>query len=385
MTIGLHDTSLGLFSRGQMTRFFALASRMRMFPSRCGWRIPLAVLLSVLVVEAVLLLPVAREYKAMRLESLELTARSAADAAYRKAEGEGAQNVASMGRLLVAGPILRGVALYQADGGLVGSFGEAPQSMTARIRSDTRLARELDGLTRYEVLWPAATTSLPYHLIVRVDSSEVREEFSAYLVRWAAYALLVSAFAAVVASALLVRLNPSATRRLEDGDGIPSVEFQDRFRDHERGKLIQAYNAMLERLLERTRNLRLREQHLSGVNKSLERQIARRSTQLADIYNRLETEFAQRMQTETALRDSEQRLADIAANLPGDVFRRILHPDGRLSISYVSESSREFVWPGTRRRDRRSHEIYRLHPSRGQAGLAPGDKSVRRQPQALRP
>ena len=241
LTIGLHDTSLGLFSRGQMTRLFALASRMRMFPSRCGWRIPLVVLLTVLVVEAVLLLPVAREYKAMRLESLELTARFAADAAYWTAEGKGAQNVASMGRLLVAGPILRGVALYQADGGLVGSFGEAPQSMTARIRpgytSRTR-TRRIDPL-RSSVAGRNDELTVPSYG-ARGFLGGARGDFSAYLVRRAAYALLVSAFAAVVASALLVRLNPSATRRLEDGDGIPSVEFQDRFRDDERGKLIQA-------------------------------------------------------------------------------------------------------------------------------------------------
>ncbi len=40
---------------------------------------------------------------------------------------------------------------------------------------------------------------------------------------------------------------------------------------------------------------------------------------------------------EQALRETEERLASIATNLPGGVFRRILHPDGTMSFPYSSE------------------------------------------------
>ncbi len=40
--------------------------------------------------------------------------------------------------------------------------------------------------------------------------------------------------------------------------------------------------------------------------------------------------------TERNLRESEQRISDIAANFPGIIFRRITHPDGRVEYPYLS-------------------------------------------------
>jgi diguanylate cyclase (GGDEF)-like protein/PAS domain S-box-containing protein len=50
-----------------------------------------------------------------------------------------------------------------------------------------------------------------------------------------------------------------------------------------------------------------------------------------------------RKATETALRETEQRLRAIAGNMPGMVFQRMLHPDGRLEYTYVSEGCRAFL------------------------------------------
>lgn len=50
-----------------------------------------------------------------------------------------------------------------------------------------------------------------------------------------------------------------------------------------------------------------------------------------------------RKATEAALRETEQRLRAIAANMPGMVFQRVLRPTGRLEFSYVSEGCRDFL------------------------------------------
>jgi NO-binding membrane sensor protein with MHYT domain/two-component sensor histidine kinase len=42
-------------------------------------------------------------------------------------------------------------------------------------------------------------------------------------------------------------------------------------------------------------------------------------------------------------RRTERRLADIAANFAGVIYRRVLHPDGRLSYPYVSEGVRSLM------------------------------------------
>ena len=47
-------------------------------------------------------------------------------------------------------------------------------------------------------------------------------------------------------------------------------------------------------------------------------------------------EAERRLLAVAAERRVEQRLADVAANFPGIIYRRVLHPDGRISFPYVS-------------------------------------------------
>jgi PAS domain S-box-containing protein len=47
-------------------------------------------------------------------------------------------------------------------------------------------------------------------------------------------------------------------------------------------------------------------------------------------------DFTERRRAEEALRESEQRLRDIAENFPGIIFRRITYPDGRFEYPYFS-------------------------------------------------
>ncbi|MBW7852522.1 MAG: EAL domain-containing protein [Rhodospirillales bacterium] len=54
-------------------------------------------------------------------------------------------------------------------------------------------------------------------------------------------------------------------------------------------------------------------------------------------------DITQRKQTEAALRETEQRLRSIAANLPGIVFQRVLRPDGTLAYPYLSEGTRDVL------------------------------------------
>ncbi|CAA7627493.1 EAL domain-containing protein [Magnetospirillum sp. SS-4] len=57
-------------------------------------------------------------------------------------------------------------------------------------------------------------------------------------------------------------------------------------------------------------------------------------------------DITSRRQTEAALRETEQRLRAIAANMPGMVFQRVLAPDGRFEFSYVSEGCRSILGMG---------------------------------------
>ncbi|MDA8232002.1 MAG: EAL domain-containing protein [Magnetospirillum sp.] len=54
-------------------------------------------------------------------------------------------------------------------------------------------------------------------------------------------------------------------------------------------------------------------------------------------------DVTQRRQTQAALRETEERLRAIAANLPGMVFQRVLRANGRLEYTFVSEGCRDVL------------------------------------------
>ncbi|MCS6813268.1 MAG: EAL domain-containing protein [Cyanobacteria bacterium] len=56
----------------------------------------------------------------------------------------------------------------------------------------------------------------------------------------------------------------------------------------------------------------------------------------ANLYKQLQLELAERQQVETALRESEARFQNMAANVPGVILRYILHPDGTDGVLYMS-------------------------------------------------
>lgn len=61
------------------------------------------------------------------------------------------------------------------------------------------------------------------------------------------------------------------------------------------------------------------------------------------VWDGITLDLTEQRLAEQALRETEERLASIATNLPGGVFRRIMHPDGTMSFPYSSEyMEREF-------------------------------------------
>ncbi|MEG5212326.1 EAL domain-containing protein [Microcoleus sp. ARI1-A1] len=67
----------------------------------------------------------------------------------------------------------------------------------------------------------------------------------------------------------------------------------------------------------------------------------------AELYQRASNELAERKRAEAEVRGIQQQLATMAANIPGSVYRALLHPDGTTSMPYISPGVREVTGFGT--------------------------------------
>ena len=96
-----------------------------------------------------------------------------------------------------------------------------------------------------------------------------------------------------------------------------------------------------QRLIKAQSDLLAVEGALREANESLEQRIEQRTIQLQKTIKRLQNEAAERQQTEILLRESQQRFSAIADNVPGVVYRAVLHPNGDVSMPYISPRTQE--------------------------------------------
>ncbi|MCH7692396.1 MAG: PAS domain S-box protein [Proteobacteria bacterium] len=72
-------------------------------------------------------------------------------------------------------------------------------------------------------------------------------------------------------------------------------------------------------------------------------QCVRRPDGAPDYFILLVQDLTERRHAEEALRESEERFRTMAANIPGNVYRRILHPDGRITWAHLSPGLRDLM------------------------------------------
>ncbi len=96
-----------------------------------------------------------------------------------------------------------------------------------------------------------------------------------------------------------------------------------------------------QRLIKAQADLLNVEGALREANELLEQRIEQRTIQLQKTIKRLQNEAAERQQAEILLRESQQRFSAIADNVPGVVYRAVLHPNGEVSMPYISPRTQE--------------------------------------------
>ena len=227
-----------------------------------GRRIGAAVLLSILAIEAAILVPSYKNYERDLLLRLESSGRAEIMATYRSARHNRDRDLLIMGRSLIRpsgarteGSHVRGGRLHRADGSLIGSFGEDPALTLEAVRAGARQTqRSADGM-RYDVVWPAEATGLPISVAARLDASWIGPELQAFVWRISGLVLLISVFVTAVTMAIfgrsvllpVLRLRASLTRAHQDPTHAERYVLAETRAD-ELGELMRAADQLLHRV-----------------------------------------------------------------------------------------------------------------------------------------
>lgn len=221
--------------------------------SRLCRRVSIIIFATLLIVEAVILVPSYINFKQDRLEHLEIAAKSAALMYVDKHfSGKDADVKSHTDLLRRIG--LTGLAVYQQDGTLLHRIGEEPllDFKDARDRSAGKLTHLLMSKGCYEVLWRSSELGKPYMIAARIDASSLPAELRNFLIRIAGLILLISISVCAVTMAVVGHriLVPVLAMQRRFKAAAEHPEKASRFamdlpRDDEIGEMGRSFNNML--------------------------------------------------------------------------------------------------------------------------------------------
>ncbi len=145
------------------------------FRCRLCWAVTLAVFLSILVIEGIIMIPSYFSYQRDelgRVETAGLTAiRSLFSLGGRHHQSD---NLSEDGGALVRNTVLKGAIIYRTDGGRRDAFGERPDAgLVDEIAAAAGTARRMVSVERMDVAWPPDAVGEPFVVVARLDIGQV--------------------------------------------------------------------------------------------------------------------------------------------------------------------------------------------------------------------
>jgi len=230
----------------------------------CRW-IAASIFLSILAIEAAILVPSYQDYERDLRDRLEQVTLAVVASGYRGMGTAPPRAILRRGESLVGG-WLRGGAVYGRRGELIGSFGETPE-LTLDMAHESGRRTVYRDKSRHEVVWAPEQTGVPWHIVARLDDSWIAPELTAFVWRIAGLVVLISVFVSTVAILLVgVRvLRPMLQLRANLVAAQSDPANADRYRlelnnADELGEMAEVVNQLLYSVSEaRRRELRERE------------------------------------------------------------------------------------------------------------------------------
>lgn len=239
-----------------------------LWKARLSRRIDFWIFLSIIVIEAIILVPsVMRREQELLVYLRSLSAAQATGVLSTKRDLTTTNDETLLAYLetLRSNEVVLGGALYRADGTLVGTFGEAPEltldeAFAANRQTGDRYNRRSQ---RYDALWEMSPLEQRYQLIIRHDAAWVGSEFYWFIIRISGLVLIISVFVTgatmivleriVIAPVLALRRDlRRAGNTLRQNQDARSLSFesvpQGTLRQDELGDVITAFAEMVNQV-----------------------------------------------------------------------------------------------------------------------------------------
>lgn len=240
-------------------------------------RVSAAVFATILVVEAVILLPSTLRKEEELLSGLRRVSGEILASTHRTAPQAAPRHIVES---LERAPIVKGATIFNDDGAIIATIGVEPKVLPD---SDVRALRDDDGDT-YHVLWRKDEIGMRHSVALAIDSSEISGEIWAFVWRITGLVLLIalSLTAGTMISMGFVVLRPLLSLRdaLKEGAGGDWAVRTGRSM-RRRDEIGDVYRATGELLAE-----------LDDTQRELERRVADRTVMLKDAIDNISDGFA---------------------------------------------------------------------------------------------
>ena len=177
---------------------FRLQTLTQLFQARLSRQIGLWIFFSIVLIEAIILIPSVHRREGELLERL--SDISAAKATGVLASQEAAitdEGVLKQLQAITEDAVVAGGALYAMDGQLIGQFGEQPQLTFTQVKRRADKTNLNRSQQRYDAPWSMQPLQGKYVLIIRHDASSVRQELIEFIGRIIGLVVIISLFVAV--------------------------------------------------------------------------------------------------------------------------------------------------------------------------------------------
>lgn len=277
---------------------------------RICWKVALATFFSILIVEAIILVPsyhnYARDWQLNRASQSLAAVRGAISSARDKDISDPAVMAERLDAITQSRQLMGWRLHPVGNGKQLASSGELPQNLLGRGLTQFRSSHT--GFEVLDVVWTEEALGAPFNVQARLNIDGLTAALNAFVWRVSGLIAIISLVATVVTIFVLNRqvLRPVLNLRAhlkKAGDGVddPEALIVTSRRNDELDDVVEAFNDMLVQIGNNLRTIQVNEKELHKARDNLEQRVLERTRALYQ-------EIQERCEVEKRLRKKEQHL-----------------------------------------------------------------------------